>query len=185
MIGMESRNQSHENNSGSELCLACGLCCDGSLFRYGNLLSGEAELAIPAGFQVIDNREQLVFSQPCAMFKSGCCSLYQHWRPKVCGEYKCRLLNSRLVDKISLPLALDLVARARDQRQSLAKFFAGEPPTMAMVRDKVARLGEAGELARREQAEFLLQAATYEFLVQKYFLEGVYKGKKAADMKGA
>jgi len=52
-----------------------------------------------------------------------------------------------------------------------------------MVREEVARVQGLDVLASRERAEFLMQAATYDFLLQKYFRTPVREGGSAEHMK--
>src|SRR5262245_48914366 len=84
---------------GSELCLRCGLCCDGTLFMRADLEPGEEEFAESLGLAVQPGRggEPGNFQLPCTAFIDGRCSVYERGRPARCGSYRCNLLR-RYVD---------------------------------------------------------------------------------------
>jgi Fe-S-cluster containining protein len=79
---------------GSDLCLRCGLCCDGTLFGNITIDEGERDEVSSFGLDVgQDDRGVLVVAQPCAAFVDGCCSLYGVGRPRTCGTYNCWLVH--------------------------------------------------------------------------------------------
>src|SRR4051812_7038039 len=68
---------------GSELCLQCGLCCDGTMFSEVGVRPYEREYVVSLGLPVepgLDGSGITVF-QPCPAFVGGCCSLYEVGRP--------------------------------------------------------------------------------------------------------
>jgi hypothetical protein len=71
--------------SGTEdLCLSCGLCCDGSLFWAVPVAPGE-DTPVP-----LDGEGRL--RQPCACF-NGACTIYPD-RPSACRSFDCRVLQT-------------------------------------------------------------------------------------------
>ena len=100
-------------DDGSELCVACGICCDGILFSSVTITDpSEAErvraLRIPV--HVVDERH--FFDQPCSALGDNGCSIYTE-RPLLCHAYRCLLLKQ--VDAGTMPLAnaLRIVEAAR------------------------------------------------------------------------
>ena len=78
-------------NDSSNICLSCGLCCDGTLIGFVQLESEE----IPAIRELMDVegvKDKGVFLQPCSKYCDGC-TIYSQ-RPKQCASFKCGLLNS-------------------------------------------------------------------------------------------
>jgi hypothetical protein len=67
-----------------DLCLSCGLCCDGSLFWAVPVGQGEG---VPVA---LDAEGRL--RQPCACF-DGSCSIYAE-RPAACRAFNCRVLQT-------------------------------------------------------------------------------------------
>src|SRR5262245_66177806 len=64
---------------GSELCLQCGLCCDGIMFSEISVRPHERDYVESLGLPVdvgLDGSGVTVF-QPCPAFTEGCCSLYE------------------------------------------------------------------------------------------------------------
>ena len=108
----EERTKSQPN--GSDLCLACGLCCNGVLFDQGVLLPTEFNLAHEIGLTILagDDNEMPTFRMPCPCFQQGRCSTYRK-RPEACGRYRCDLLQALKTQEIDLDAALEQVAQAK------------------------------------------------------------------------
>lgn len=96
------------------LCLACGLCCDGSLFAWAKLRPGEMEPARAAGLPVfMDAPPQRGFTQPCPMLGAGCSIYTSTAYPHACRAYRCLLLKRLQNNDLSLQQALQSVAATR------------------------------------------------------------------------
>lgn len=96
-----------------QLCVRCGLCCQGVWFT--NILSSadEVEPGKAAGFvPIVENGERL-FRQPCSFHVNGCCSAYGQWRPAACVTYKCGLLRKLEDGGIEFVEACELVDEAK------------------------------------------------------------------------
>ncbi|MBK6976639.1 MAG: YkgJ family cysteine cluster protein [Cytophagaceae bacterium] len=77
----------------SKLCVTCGMCCDGSLFRHGHLFDQEdIDLAKGLGLEVVENEG---FKMPCKFF-DGKCSIWTSEKPKICEKYFCKPLKRYL-----------------------------------------------------------------------------------------
>lgn len=74
----------------SELCLSCGLCCDGTLFRQVRITPDEkarlVELRIGTGRKSGSD----VMLLPCGKLEGKCCSVYEA-RPGGCRRFVCAL----------------------------------------------------------------------------------------------
>src|SRR5262245_46751393 len=94
-----------QNRAGSaNICLSCGLCCNGVIFSDVKLLAGEdaAELRaleIPLARCAKEHGEAdglavsgWRFPQPCTAFDGCRCTIYNS-RPKYCREFDCLLLK--------------------------------------------------------------------------------------------
>lgn len=85
-------------NDSENICLVCGLCCDGTLIGFVQL--GKEEL--PALGKILEIEEENgngFILQPCKSYCDGC-TIYNE-RPKKCNLFKCGLLNS--VDSKQMP----------------------------------------------------------------------------------
>ena len=72
----------------SDLCKACGLCCDGSLFGRGTLEPDEVPMARKLRLVVVGNGKS--FEQPCSALAGRSCSVYDA-RPLACRAFECVL----------------------------------------------------------------------------------------------
>ncbi len=88
------------------LCTECGLCCDGTLFRYVPLLERDELARIrPADMIVLDDG-QSGLRQSCPFFRNHLCTIYTDGRPQSCAEYRCHLLDRYVRGEISRADAL-------------------------------------------------------------------------------
>jgi uncharacterized protein len=108
---------------GTRLCLACGLCCDGSIFRAVPLQPDEMDEARRHRVTIIDKSQRRdakdAMGQPCVLFRDGCCSTYGEWRPRACDAYRCGVLDDHVRGRRSLEASLEIVATFRAARDKL------------------------------------------------------------------
>lgn len=99
----------------SSLCLACGLCCDGTLIGFVELSKEE----MPAINKIMDFEEEQghgFFLQPCKKYCDGC-TVYAD-RPKQCGLFECGLLKSVDQKELAFNSALEIIDEVK-QRKSV------------------------------------------------------------------
>ena len=106
----------------SDLCVACGMCCDGTMF--GNVVCSkeEAEYMQSLGLSTKkkEDQENYLFIQPCSMHINGSCSIYDDpKKPKTCSSYKCHLLKRVLRNEITPEQAMKKVERVKKAKQDL------------------------------------------------------------------
>lgn len=106
-----------------KICIECGFCCDGTLFRTATLTPGERgslpELIEANSFEEGGNE---YFRLPCRYFK-GKCTIYSEKKAVVCSAYRCRLLKSLSYGDISPDEALKIVADAKDLREEATGMY--------------------------------------------------------------
>jgi hypothetical protein len=110
------------SRDGSELCLSCGMCCDGSLFSDGRLLDDEVDRARSLDMAIVapivaDGLSR--FRQPCACFRDGSCAVYDTWKPDVCTTYRCELLDGFTAGTIDLASCRDVVGSVQSVQHEL------------------------------------------------------------------
>lgn len=101
-------------SKGSELCVECGLCCQGFLHPYALVYDDEVDFVKALDLEpYTDERvpDEKLFRLPCHHHKNGCCSIYPN-RPRVCGEYKCNVLLRFLDQGASFEKSQTLVRTA-------------------------------------------------------------------------
>ncbi|MWV26964.1 YkgJ family cysteine cluster protein [Aurantiacibacter rhizosphaerae] len=68
----------------SELCIDCGLCCDGTLYQTFQSEKGDAiDLLADRITQVDEEGPRVSWIQPCSAYRLGSCSIYRD-RPSIC-----------------------------------------------------------------------------------------------------
>lgn len=100
-----------------QLCLACGLCCDGTLFDLVKLEAGDDARKLKAlGLPVTLSRGQAPvarFPQPCAaLCADRTCRLYAD-RPWQCRVFECGVFKDAKAGRITFAAAVRLVQQAR------------------------------------------------------------------------
>jgi Fe-S-cluster containining protein len=100
-----------------QLCLACGLCCDGTLFDGVQLEVGDDPARLKTlGLPVTISRGRKPiarFPQPCsALCADRTCRLYAH-RPRQCRVFECGVFKETQAGRIEFDAALRLVKKAR------------------------------------------------------------------------
>lgn len=95
------------------ICLPCGLCCDGTLIGFVQLDSEEIS-AIREVMEIEEEQGHGFFLQPCAKF-IDCCTIY-HSRPKQCANYKCELLLSVERNELDFDSAIEIIDVIKHKR---------------------------------------------------------------------
>lgn len=104
-------------NLGDQLCVACGLCCDGTLFDLVKLEASDDRSKLKAlGLPVKISRGAVPvarFPQPCAaLCEDRRCRLYAD-RPWQCRVFECGVLKDAKAGRISVAVALRLIKQVR------------------------------------------------------------------------
>jgi Fe-S-cluster containining protein len=102
---------------GEQLCRACGLCCDGTLFHHVKIGAGDDPQALRAGgLTVLTSRARTPVTrlpQPCAaLCADRSCRIYAQ-RPAQCRTFECRVFQDLTAGRITVAAALLLVRRTR------------------------------------------------------------------------
>lgn len=133
----------------SNLCLDCGLCCDGTLFEATALMPSEdGRLLADRRAVFVSEKGTRRFQQPCPAHECGRCSIYDE-RPEVCRDFRCTVLtavDSGVLDEAGARTLIDRAVGLRDVvRPGLAGLLqASRPdPTAALAE----RLGLAAPVA--------------------------------------
>jgi hypothetical protein len=98
------------------ICLACELCCDGTVIGFVQLDSEE----IPRVRKIMEIEEENgngFFLQPCDHLCGGC-NIYTE-RPRQCASFKCGLLTSVEENKLEFDSAKTAIAAVKDVRVSI------------------------------------------------------------------
>lgn len=120
-----------------ELCQACALCCDGTLFARVSVTETEAAVLERSGLATeLRAKNKRVLPQPCAALQGSRCGCYGE-RPGPCREYVCLLASALEDGEVTREGALTIVEEARRRSAALeAKLSAGEGPLMRRAREQ-------------------------------------------------
>ena len=102
----------------SNICLPCGICCDGTLIGFVELENEEMP-RLKKIMDIEEERDHCFFLQPCKKYCNGC-TIYSE-RPKQCGKFECGLLKSVENKELEFDTALDIIAKAKQLRVSIEK----------------------------------------------------------------
>lgn len=124
-----------------DLCLHCGLCCDGTLFRAVELQSGDNSVRlkelglpiravrhirgqVPQSPSVGSAATGLSFPQPCSALGAGCrCRIYPD-RPMYCRQFECHLFQQVRQRRETTVEALRLIRSARRRAARVRRLLA-------------------------------------------------------------
>ena len=167
-----------------EICVACGLCCDGSWYRHAVLVDTELERTKAAGFEVIAREGESFMTLPCPKFFGGKCSIYEQWRPNVCSRYRCGLLKRHESGSVSKDEALNVVQEAK---KLFAELRLVAPDMKGLLGSEAQELLEAralsaGQLGLSPAAE--LKAVALILLFRRYFEQPAPSAPSADEKKG-
>ena len=167
--------------SGEQLCLACGLCCDGALFGHVRLGADDDAKKLKAlGLPVSVSRAQppvARFRQPCAaLCMDRTCRVYAD-RPAQCRSFECGVFKDAHAGRITFPAALRLVKQARhlaDQVRRLLRKL-GDTEEHRSLSERFHRTqrrmesGIADEAAGHTFAELGLAVHAFQLLAHEKF----------------
>tara|TARA_B110000908_G_C10021126_1_gene342965 strand:+ start:140 stop:451 length:312 start_codon:yes stop_codon:yes gene_type:complete len=97
----------------ANICLSCGLCCDGSLVVFVELDREE----VPKLKELMDLDDvdgNGFFLQPCKKYCDGC-TIYRD-RPKNCDKFNCGLLKSVENKEIEFDYAVERVQEVKKEK---------------------------------------------------------------------
>lgn len=124
----------------ANLCIACGLCCDGTLFQDVPVDERDRVTLqrLDAGFAYGTSS----FPQPCWALMPGGCSIYDN-RPAACRNERCLLLRRWEAGEIPYEHARELIASTialRDAvRSEIARYLGSDRrDNLANLYDRVA-----------------------------------------------
>jgi uncharacterized protein len=108
------------NDSVSQLCPNCGLCCNGVLFGDAELQnSDDAKRLAELGLLIEKKgRSKLAFAQPCACFDGKFCKIYND-RPKRCRTFECGVLKRVQAGELDVNAALNTIGNAKIQTEKV------------------------------------------------------------------
>ncbi len=107
------------------ICLSCGLCCDGVLIGFVQL--DKEELSVMRTLKDIEAFENSgLFFQPCSNLDADGCNIYSQ-RPRQCDLFKCEILKSIENKELDFDSALEIINLVKQKKLNIEKQFASLP----------------------------------------------------------
>ena len=103
-------------NDSSNICLSCGLCCDGTLLGFVQLEQKEVP-ALREIMEIEEENNENIFLHPCDKYCNGC-TIYAD-RPENCRKFKCGLLNNVEQEHITIESATITIELAKEKRSAI------------------------------------------------------------------
>jgi Fe-S-cluster containining protein len=117
----------------SDLCLSCGLCCQGVLHDLVPLDEDELERAGRLHLPLFESPLRLAFRLPCPRLEDRRCTVYEE-RPRTCASYACGVLRAYGAGEIDATTALSRIERVREQTAEVARQL-GSPSRAEAIRE--------------------------------------------------
>ncbi|MXO70793.1 YkgJ family cysteine cluster protein [Alteraurantiacibacter buctensis] len=162
----------------TNICVACGICCDGHLFDHARMYPGEQPLCASLGMGTEERDDgEGRFLLPCPRHGAEGCTVYDR-RPTTCRTFRCRLLKDHEAGAISGDEALAVIGKvhALDWHGTLRPLLlrlvpdqAG-PVTRHLLAAQAAIAADPDPAAqRRTHAQALLRTTALVELLRQYF----------------
>ena len=105
-------------NDSLNICLSCGLCCDGTLIGFVQLYHEELPV-LRELMDIEDSNGNGFFLQPCSKYCDGC-TIYSK-RPKQCANFKCGLLKSLEQKELEFDSAIEMINMVKQKKIAIEK----------------------------------------------------------------
>jgi len=142
-----------------QLCLQCGLCCNGVLFRDVELQPGDdagklKALGMPVRSKAQNSKLKVQtgkFNQPCTALGTDCrCRIYVD-RPSRCRSFECALLLEVIAGETEVEPALKLIRSTRRKADKVLKLMrdigdTNEAVSFSVRFRKLRQRFEAGDI---------------------------------------
>jgi uncharacterized protein len=150
-----------------ELCVGCGLCCNGVLYSRGTAQLHEVERLRATGLVIDQVADRSRFQQPCQHHHEGRCTIYPD-RPSTCRTFRCALLQRLDGGDITLSEAIGAVAKAKRMVASVAAL----DPSLRLVANRTAFRREASSGAKSRDGQIakqLLESTVLDVFLDRTF----------------
>lgn len=101
-----------------DLCVKCGICCSGFLFNRVKVSDQESVVLVESAVPIVESDSNRYLRQPCAALDGCKCTIYKD-RPKVCKDYRCKLLKLGEKAEVDFEEASEIVDVTKSQMNFL------------------------------------------------------------------
>ncbi|MCF0073223.1 YkgJ family cysteine cluster protein [Dyadobacter sp. CY261] len=156
----------------SDLCVSCGMCCDGTLFNTARIQDDkDRKLADSLDLITGGQEDKLYFKMPCPHF-AGCCSIYDRNRPQICSMFFCNPLKKFQRGEQGFLEATQQVRSLQEHRDKFMKVASQFPEFDGLgfreIKNKLGDLSEQSDNISTYRHLFLL-LFVFDDLKTRYF----------------
>ncbi|GGW81265.1 YkgJ family cysteine cluster protein [Salegentibacter mishustinae] len=106
----------------TNICLSCGLCCDGTLIGFVQLESEELS-PVRKMMEIEQTGENGMFFLPCNELGCNGCNIYSQ-RPKACRNFECGVLKSVEKKELTFDKATEVIDIVKQKKIAIEKQVA-------------------------------------------------------------
>ena len=152
----------------TNICLACGLCCDGTLIGFVQLESEELA-PVKQLMDIEQTGENGMFFLPCNELGCNGCNIYSQ-RPKACRNFECGVLKSVEKNELSFDKATEVIEVVKQKKIAIEKHVA----TLQIELQSKSfhfKMLELKKLLRKDKSELSLSQSHQELKLELEELE--------------
>ena len=109
-------------NESENLCISCGLCCDGTLIGFVQLDREELS-PVKQLMDIEQTGENGMFFLPCNELGCNGCNIYSQ-RPKACRNFECGVLKSVEKKELTFDKATEVIEVVKQKKVAIEKHVA-------------------------------------------------------------
>ena len=152
----------------TNICLSCGLCCDGTLIGFVQLESEELS-PVRKLMEIEQTGENGMFFLPCNELSCNGCNIYSQ-RPKACRNFECRVLKSVEKKELTFDKATEVIDVVKQKKIAIEKQVA----TLQIELQSKSfhfKMLELKKLFRKDKSEIFLSESHQELKLKLSELE--------------
>jgi uncharacterized protein len=143
----------------SNLCVSCGLCCNGTLFSRVKISLEESIRLKGLGIDVLEKKHAMFMSIPCGKLKGSCCTVYEN-RPNGCQVFFCSLADKLKRKEVTFESARQSIEELQLEIEEL-KRLNGKLESVRQIRESL------GDSTRAMSQALIVQLKKVDALIQK------------------
>lgn len=158
-----------------ELCITCGICCDGTLFDKAVLRPGEkGTLPKKMEERYFQTEKGAYFKLPCPYF-AGKCTIYNQKKAHVCSGFRCRLLIDFSKGKLPFHKASSIIVQAKLMREEIFNLTrqllnSKNEYSFRELQNKLEKLKTESSEINPELESVIAKCIIFEALLVKYYM---------------
>lgn len=137
----------------SNICLSCGICCNGTLLGFV-LLESEERPRLRELMEIEEVGDKSFFFQPCSRLGCDGCTIYPQ-RPQKCGEFQCGILKSVGEKELDFDSAISVINLVKQKRIVIEQQLTTLPVKL-QSQSFYFKILELKSLLRKDKSRFSL-----------------------------